>query len=236
MKRPYFTYSFEDLRQLFENSRNDGKVLQAILDELEHRKTSKALALKREVENWLLNKGSRSATDKGSSSNQDGSQNRAQRETTGFSNVSRSAEKPNGDVGSEPASEKPPYSVEHGFSHDFHLVEPIGKAVGHPQKRIFPLKDEVRLEFSPQTSRSRRYAMALRKLIEELKSKRAGGRTIQLENGNAVPVEGPQRAYQFEHDDTADLFEGLGHCKYRQSQVFRIHCRRHAGITYRRSR
>lgn len=207
MKRPYFRYSFEDLRQLFENSRNDGKALQTVLDELEHRKKPRALALKRVVED-LLNKGNQIATNEGSSSDLDGSQNQAGKETTGFSNASRSVEKLNGDGGSGPASEKPAESSEQAFSHDFLLVEPIGTAVGHPQKRIFPLKDEVRLEFTPETSRSRRYATALRKLIDELRSKRAGFKTIQLENGNAVPVEGPQWAYQFEQDDTTDLFEG----------------------------
>ena len=78
-----------------------------MLDELEHRNTPKALALKREVEDWL-NKGGKGAAHRVSSSERQPSQNRTVKETTGFVNASGSAEKPNMVMEvPEPASEKP---------------------------------------------------------------------------------------------------------------------------------
>jgi hypothetical protein len=210
MTRPYLRYSLQDIRTLFENSRNDSKVLKAVLEELKHRTTKGAQALKKEVEE-CLNKDGNDAGHNEPSSNRGAS-------PKGGAGTTFEA------IKSGPSGKKtktPPTNDEQAFPHDFRLVEPIGTAVGHPQKRIFPLKNDVALELPPDTPTSRRYAVALRMLIEEMERKGVGRQSLTLENGQAVNAEGPQKAYQFEYDGTVDLFEGatvfaqIGHSRSR---------------------
>jgi hypothetical protein len=56
MSRPYFQAGAKDLEALFEQHKDDLKQLLVLLDELEHRTTPKAIALKSRISKWLATK------------------------------------------------------------------------------------------------------------------------------------------------------------------------------------
>ena len=55
MNRPYFQDSFYDLERLFNSSKDNPRVLKTLLNELNHRSTDFACALRNEVEDCLKN-------------------------------------------------------------------------------------------------------------------------------------------------------------------------------------
>jgi len=193
MKRPYLKYHTDELEQLFENSQNDKKAIQNIIEELKHRERPKAKDLLKRVQDYFSSRPEPTDGD-----------------------VSKDSKKtpPPGEKESafEASNEQSAWSEEKAkaepqFSHDFHLVEPIGKAHGHPQKRIFPLREDIP-DLPSDEKINLRYAKALDILIDEMKKKKEGKRQIPLEDGIAVSLDEKKNGYRFLYEDTADLFEG----------------------------
>ncbi|MFH1113453.1 MAG: AAA domain-containing protein [Pseudomonadota bacterium] len=199
MKRPYFKYKNQDLRVRFEDSKDNKKVLEDLLEELKHRNRPTAIALRKEVQERL-------ETLSESPSPLRGSNGANQAKGTKKSGIHKSPQRrvPEDDAPKKQRTREP----EPARYSDFKLIEPIGRARGHPPKRVFTLKEDITLQSPPNSPLHQVYAAALRLLIEEMKRKRIGARKLELENGRAVPLDGREMGYQFHYEDSADLFEG----------------------------
>lgn len=205
MKRPYKRFLYQELRALFEDSLDKRNVLKDLREELGNRERPKSVALLKEVQERLRSLG------KSPSRQVDRSHVRGSIsvEKTKGGKKSKSGSSPQSGVSADDDFKKQRIrNPEPARSHEFKLIEPVGRATGHPTKRVFPLKKNITLELPPDSPVNQRYAAALRLLIEEMKRKRIGSRKVELENGRAVPLDGRDKGYQFAYEDSADFFEG----------------------------
>ncbi len=205
MKRPFFRYKYQELRALFEKSKTDEKVIKDLLEELKYRKTPKAVGLRDEIQqHFKVLRQDRGHHKPSSATPESSTEDKASgKKDPGLQGSSRSRI-----AKDEHFENHIKVATEPVRSHEFKTVEPIGKASGHPDKRDFPLKDDVALQLPPNSPLHQRFAVALRHLITEMKQKGKGARKLELEDGRAVHLDGRENGYQFQYEDSADLFEG----------------------------
>jgi len=83
-----------------------------------------------------------------------------------------------------------------------------GRISGVPEKRQFPLKNDVHLEVRKKAPLVEYYCAAVAALVAEIKAKKSGIKMVSLEDGVRVQLDGKEVGYQFPYDDEAVLFEG----------------------------
>lgn len=87
-------------------------------------------------------------------------------------------------------------------------IRPRGKLSDVPDKRVFKLRDELKLDITKDMSLIKRYESALKALIADMRKNKSSLRQIMLENGVSVILDGRENGYQFPFNEEAELFEG----------------------------
>ncbi|HUC11696.1 MAG TPA: AAA domain-containing protein [Stellaceae bacterium] len=87
-------------------------------------------------------------------------------------------------------------------------IRPCGAISGVPSRWTFPEKPDFELELGKNPTRVERFVAALRALVKDMRRRGSGMRTVTLEYGKAIPLDGRQRGYRFPYDGDAELFEG----------------------------
>ncbi len=87
-------------------------------------------------------------------------------------------------------------------------IRPCGAISGAPSRWTFPDKRDFELELGKNPTRAERFVAALRALVKDMRRRGSGMRTVALEHGEAIPLDGRERGYRFPYDGDAELFEG----------------------------
>lgn len=87
-------------------------------------------------------------------------------------------------------------------------IRPCGAINGVPSRWTFPDKRDFEIEIGKNATRVERFVAALRALVKDMRRRGSGMRTVTLEHGEAVPLDGRERGYRFPYDGDAELFEG----------------------------
>lgn len=87
-------------------------------------------------------------------------------------------------------------------------IRPRGKLSDVPEKRVFKLRDDLKLDISKDMPLIKRYEAVLKALITDMRKNKSSLRQIMLENGVSVMLDGRENGYQFPFNEEAELFEG----------------------------
>lgn len=203
VSRPYFKKSGKELEEIFSAGGDDSETLQNLLDELKHRTTPKAIALRRKVEACLSSAGNEKDGDQESSSTP------TQQNMFPLATSAATEKKKTSTIKDQPSSTQQDDSVEGIFQKPeiFKLVEPRG-VKGRPEKRVFDLKKDVQLDLGDNDPVVKKYRAALKLLIGEMRRKGAGSQDLSLENGEKVALDGKGVGYAFPFTEEGNIFEG----------------------------
>lgn len=206
MIRPYFNFSGKELIELFEKGRNDFNLLKDLQAELKHRKTQKMLDLEEKVSAALKSiSGAQTSTSK------------SDKERELIPAVDDQYDDPtetwskDGDLfggNNEDKSDEELAEVTSTLVGQMGSIRACGKLVDVPSRWNAPEKDDLKLDIPEGASRPIRYGITLRALIREMQRKGSGMRTVSLEHGKSIVLDGRDRGYTFNYDGDADLFEG----------------------------
>lgn len=209
--RPYFTLTGDQLRNIYVENTKDATVLASLLAELSYRTTPKMRALNDEVKKAVERLGSRESgipngAPESSSERMPTSVTPSSLPTTDHRRhraVQRSI------PSTTPEYEPDQDATEHRFT-QLHTatIRKRGPLTDVPQKRVFPKKDDIRLDLKEDASRITRYGAALKALITEMKKKGTASKQVLLENGRRIQLDGSESGYQFPYDGDSELFEG----------------------------
>ena len=87
-------------------------------------------------------------------------------------------------------------------------VRPCGAIAGVPSRWTFPDKRDFEIDVGKHATRVEKFVAALRALVKDMRRRGSGMRTVTLEHGEAVALDGRERGYRFPYDGDAELFEG----------------------------
>ena len=87
-------------------------------------------------------------------------------------------------------------------------IRPCGAISGVPSRWTFPDKRDFEIEVGKNATRVEKFVAALRALVKDMRRRGSGMRTVTLEHGEAVALDGRERGYRFPYDGDAELFEG----------------------------
>ena len=196
-KRPYRLLWLKEIKVLFANHQNDADILEGLSDELSHRTTSAAIALRRDVHQRLreVKYGKAPFTRQAVQSELPLPVRQRQKDSTPAA-ASRSQRRRQ--QTSLDDQLKPPLRPKR--------IEPVGVA-GRPSKYVRNLKTDVTLDTPAGMSRIARYVVALAALINDMRRRRQGTRQITLEDGARIPLDRGHIGYSFAFTEDADFFE-----------------------------
>jgi energy-coupling factor transporter ATP-binding protein EcfA2/ribosomal protein L37AE/L43A len=217
ISRPYIDFTGQALRKLYQESLENEPVLAALSVELNHRNVPSMRKLRTEVETTLRQ--ARRCIP-GSHGNDP--------PVPGLECQPRKTEVTPG--GEDPPAADSPYFVgpividpENEVDDD---VEGEGENLGArssvphssiracgalrdvPNRWTRPMRRDIELGLSPKASRVDRFIAALRALVKDMRRKGTGVRTVNLQNGEAIELDGLEQVYRFPYDGDAELFEG----------------------------
>ena len=87
-------------------------------------------------------------------------------------------------------------------------IRPCGAIAGVPSRWTFPDKRDFEIDVGKHATRVEKFVAALRALVKDMRRRGSGMRTVTLEHGEAVALDGRERGYRFPYDGDAELFEG----------------------------
>jgi len=88
------------------------------------------------------------------------------------------------------------------------MIRPCGRLYDVPSRWTPQVQREIELELPKNASRIEKFISALRALVKDMRRRNAGMRTITLQQGEAIELDGSEHGYRFPYDGDADLFEG----------------------------
>lgn len=222
--RPYFNFSGEQIRQVFEESQNNLQVLKQVLAELEHRSTPKMKGLRSKVEDKiaeLCRAGSTKAEPPPKNTPprheprqyqppspeqknlfSDEYERHEEPRRTADPSAAKEEAKTAGCSSKRETKEEPPREPRMG------KMRKPGKWEGVPAKRQFDLKEDVKLEVSKDAPLVERYEAGVKALVDEMRRKKTAFKHVVLESGVRVQLDGKENGYQFPYNEDAELFEG----------------------------
>ena len=223
LSRPYFKYTGDQIRQVFEDNQNNLEVLKQVFAELQHRTTPKMKVLRSKVEERietlagcsrntktetsLKNNSPKYESHLSQASKQEqktlfGNDNKTQRVTGKATRSATAKAEAEDNSNNKKAKEEPIREPRMG------KMRKPGKLDGVPTKRQFDLKDDVKLEFRKDAPLVERYEAGVKALVAEMRRKKTAFKQIVLENGVRVKLDGKENGYQFPYNEDAELFEG----------------------------
>jgi flagellar biosynthesis GTPase FlhF/ribosomal protein L37AE/L43A len=215
--RPYIDFTGQALRKVFQESLKNEPVLAALSVELSHRNVPSMRKLRTEVEASLRQVRPRTPDLHGNGHS--------------VPEVGREPRKPEVTLGREdPPSADSPYfdgllviDPENGIDDDVEgegdnlrtsssgshsSIRACGALRDVPSRWTPPVRRDIELGLSPKASRLERFIAAVRALVKDMRRKGTGVRTVTLQNGERIELDGVERGYRFPYDGDAELFEG----------------------------
>jgi len=211
--RPYLSHRGQELIAAFEAGREDPRILEALRAELVHRNTPSMRDLRVRVDSAL-------AVIK----NVVIDPNRRQSSVNGPHQPDLPLAPDGVPEWNEPAGRSKSKSERHELSDPAEgegidepgasirgkvgSIRPCGVIAGVPSRWTFPDKRDFEVEFGTNATRVEKFVAALRALVKDMRRRGSGMRTVTLEHGEAVALDGRERGYRFPYDGDAELFEG----------------------------
>ena len=214
--RPYLNFRGQELLAIFKNSGDDAVILNVLRAELVHRTTPSMRDLRTQVDEVLARLAKGGAATPATHPTTD-----SQRQPDLPLDIGKSTP-PDGrriPLGS-PKSVAPGHMLPNSRDGDavdeptgvnrgkVGSIRPCGAISGVPSRWTFPDKRDFELEVRKDASRVERFVAALRALVKDMRRRGSGMRTVTLEHGEAIPLDGRERGYRFPYDGDAELFEG----------------------------
>jgi hypothetical protein len=199
--RPYLSHRGQDLVAAFEAGREDPHALEALRAELVHRNTPSMRDLRVKVDQALAAI-KKTVTD--------------QPELPLAPDGIPRPDEPTGSSKPRTVRREPPDPAEGDGIDDpeesirgmVGTIRPCGAIAGVPSRWTFPDKRDFEIDVDKQATRVEKFAAALRALVKDMRRRGSGMRTVTLEHGEAVALDGRERGYRFPYDGDAELFEG----------------------------
>ena len=189
--RPYIKLKGKELVEVFQSCNGEHKILKALRAELAHRRKPPSMRdLLGKVEEQLARIGKFAST----------------KATAVTAKPSDQMHLSLPDVPNQPAKgPQIPTAPLHG---KIGSIRPCGVIHGVPSRRVFPDTRNFELKIGKNASRIEKFVVALRALVKDMRKRGGGMRTVTLEHGKAVVLDGRERGYRFPYDGDAELFEG----------------------------
>ena len=199
--RPYLSHRGQDLVAAFEAGREDPHALEALRAELVHRNTPSMRDLRVKVDQALAAI-KKTVTD--------------QPELPLAPDGIPRPDEPTGSSKPRTVRREPPDPAEGDGIDDpeesirgmVGTIRPCGAIAGVPSRWTFPDKRDFEIDVDKQATRVEKFVAALRALVKDMRRRGSGMRTVTLEHGEAVALDGRERGYRFPYDGDAELFEG----------------------------
>ncbi len=211
--RPYFNHGGQDLLAAFEAGRDDPHALEALRAELARRKTPQMRDLRVQVDQAL-------AAIKKALADQPPRRSSVSRphqpelplapdsflgpDTPAVSSKGKTKRREQ----SDPAEAVRIDDIEESIRRNVGSIRPCGAIPGVPSRRTFPDKRDFEIDVGTHATRVEKFVAALRALVKDMRRRGSGMRTVTLEHGEAVALDGRERGYRFPYDGDAELFEG----------------------------
>ena len=212
--RPYLNHRGKELLAIFRDGRGDAKTLSALRAELVYRNTPSMRDLRIQVDEALarleaapaIPSATRSAVGRQL-------QPELSLDTSGSALPDSGTPSRSSKSVSVPPKWRIPLMAMDGRSNwgtrgKVGSIRPCGAISGVPSRWTFPDKRDFEIEVSKNATRLERFVAALRALVKDMRRRGSGMRTVTLERGEAVPLDGRERGYRFPYDGDAELFEG----------------------------
>jgi hypothetical protein len=212
--RPYLNHRGKELLAIFRNGREDPKILAALRAELVYRSTPSMRDLRIQVDEALARLQAAPASpspprpalgrqlqpelplDAGGSVKPDGMPSRSSKSMVSHHTSTKSRDSDGMDDPTE------------GARGTVGSIRPCGAINGVPSRWTFPDKRDFEIEGAKNATRVELFVAALRALVKDMRRRGSGMRTVTLEHGDAIPLDGRERGYRFPYDGDAELFEG----------------------------
>lgn len=215
MDRPYFTSSGEELTKIFKSCKGQISTLKALRDELSYRKTRSMQTLRANVD-ALIAKLEDSAIPPDETATTCGENSElppGPAASTGLEpvrpeNISVDSTEDRADADADTRLSHHERFFTTGDRGTLGSIRPCGVVPGVPSRWIFPEKRDFEIDAGQNASRIARFIAALRALVTDMKRRGAGMRTVSLDHGESVALDGHEYGYRFYYEGDADLFEG----------------------------
>ncbi len=215
--RPYIDFTGQALRTLYQESLEDEPVLAALSVELNHRNVPSMRRLRTEVEATLRQARRRTPPSHGNNPSVPGLECETRKtEVTLGREDPPAADSPyfDGPMVIDPENEVDDdvegvgqnLRTRSGGSHS--SIRACGALRDVPNHWTPPIRRDIELGLSPKAPRLDGFIAALRALVKDMRRKGTGVRTVNLQNGEAIELDGLERGYRFPYDGDAELFEG----------------------------
>jgi ssDNA-binding Zn-finger/Zn-ribbon topoisomerase 1 len=215
--RPYLNHRGQDLLAVFKGGREDAKTLKTLRAELAHRNTPSMRDLRTQVDEALAQLEAAPAMPPATRPVL-GSQRQAELplDTGGAPPPDRHST-PSRSPKSAVTRRELPSSAADGDGTDDPIgairgkvgsIRPCGPISGVPSRWVFPDKRDFEIEVGKNASRVEKFVATLRALVKDMRRRGSGMRTVTLEHGEAIALDGRERGYRFPYDGDAELFEG----------------------------
>jgi ssDNA-binding Zn-finger/Zn-ribbon topoisomerase 1 len=213
MLRPYFNLSGQKLVEMFQSCNDEVKTLNALRAELVHRNTPRMRVLCGEVDEALDKIKGADATPTSAGAHREPAELAI---GPNISNDNRGLFPPA--VSTEPVIGNPELtdlSTDEGEDNSpgpvrgrIGSIRPCGVVVGAPSRWTFSDKRNIEIEVGKNATRIEKFVAALRALVKDMRRRGGGMRSVTLEHGEAIVLDGRERGYRFPYDGDAELFEG----------------------------
>jgi hypothetical protein len=212
LSRPYLNHRGKELIAAFEAGRQDPRVLEALRAELVHRKTPSMRNLSFKVTQALdtINK------TVGENPHKRSALSHAHQPESLLASVDPRPEEqagssvPKAERGEqpEPGDDDEINDREVSFRGSVGSIRPCGAIFGVPSRWTFPDKRDFEIEVEQSASRVEKFVAALRALVKDMRQRGRSMRTVTLDHGEPLALDGREPSYRFPYDGDADLFEG----------------------------
>ncbi len=213
--RPYFNLRGRELVEVFQSCNGEAETLKALRAELVHRNTPSMHDLRAKVDEALVEIKEFAATPPKVTAVGHPEQSELPMDTA-ISAGERGRFLPTGSATSAKVNaELPDLPANEGEDNPtgpirgrIGSIRPCGVVTGVPSRWTFPDKRDFEIEVGKNATRVERFVATLRALVKDMRRRGGGMRTVTLEHGEAIALDGRERGYRFPYDGDAELFEG----------------------------
>lgn len=194
--RPYIQKTIVELEEIFDKAQGDASQLRLLHAELDRRKTRRAANLRDQIQAILSGK----AVDQTAPVKQTQQELWPEAENSPASrSLKKTGKKPKPSATFDRSYLSPPAA--------FTLVGPLGTP-DRPTAYRPPLKNDLKLDLSSDSSNSTRFRICLGELIHEMTKRKIGSQQFVLKDGVRTTAGPIGHTYQFAFGEDANLFEG----------------------------
>lgn len=205
MPRPYFQASIKSLEALFEQHADETGILAALLDELERRKTPKAINLKGRVVKRLAAKKAGADASNVNPTPRPGGPKQPELPLDATMSTTREIPPDSSVNNNGAADDRGPSSAP---NREISKIRKPGRLTDVPDARPSFTSNKIDLKLSADVPLIQRYVKSLEFLVADMRRKNSGMRMVTVINRRRIAVDTGGCGYQFVFDGDESLFEG----------------------------